>query len=82
MHTHFICEDIQMANTHMKRCSNLYVITEPQMKMRYHYPHIRMAKIQKLTILNADEDVKQQEVSLIAGGMKNGHFGRQFGSFL
>ena len=41
-----------------------------------------MAKIQKLTILNADEDVKQQEVPLIAGGMKNGHFGRQFGSFL
>ena len=37
-----------------------------------------------LTPPNADEDVEQQELSLIAGGDARyySHFGRQFGGFL
>lgn len=47
--------------------------------MRYHYKSIRTAKIQ-----NTDEDMKQQELSLIAGGnvKSYSHFESQFGSFL
>ena len=71
-----------MANTHMKRCSNLYAITEPQMKMSHTYLRIGVAEIQKVTPPNTKEDVKHQEVSFIASRMKNGHSGRQFGSFL
>ena len=38
----------------------------------------------KATITNADEGVKQQELSFIAGRNAKwySHFGRQFGSFL
>lgn len=40
-------EDVQMANTLLKRCSTSLVIRETQTKtiMRHHCTHIRMAKI-------------------------------------
>ena len=43
---HLTKEDIQMANKRMKRWSTSYVITELQIKTRYHYTPIRKAKIQ------------------------------------
>ena len=52
--------------------------------MRCQYTPIKMAKIPKLTMLNASKDVKQQELSHTAGGNEKwyNYFGRQFDSFL
>lgn len=47
---------------------------EKQIKVtrRYHHTPIRMVKRKKLTIPSAGQDVKQLELSGIAGGKKNG----------
>ena len=61
-----------------------YVIRQLQIKtMRSHYKPTRMAKIQNSVSSNADENVGEQELSLMAGGNTKwfSHCGRHFGSF-
>ena len=53
--------------------------------MRYHYMSVQMAKSRTLLTPNAVEAVKQQELSVIGGGVAEWckpPFGRQFDGFL
>ena len=57
-------EDMGVANKHMNRCLTSLVIKEIQIKtsVRYHYTYICVARVKRLTIPFAGEDVDQPKL--------------------
>jgi hypothetical protein len=61
-------KEVQMAKTHMKKCSTSLAIKEMQIKtmLRFHCTPVRIAII-KNTTTNVDKDVGKKESSYTVG---------------
>ena len=73
MNRNFTEEDIDMANTHMRKCSSSLATREIQIKptMRYHLLPVRMGKLTRQETTNVGEDVEKGEPSCTVGGNVN-----------